>query len=87
MKVLKPVQVIHGYVPLIPVADCPEWARNTVYSLHGSHATLPDGRCMVLCDDSMRGVPPGYWVVVYWYDENEGCHDMELWVAAEVAAE
>lgn len=79
-----PVQIIHGYVPLIAVDQCPEWAREGVFNQHGSHNTLPDGRCMVLCDGGMRGVPPGAWIVVYRHDDNDGCHDMDLWIAARV---
>lgn len=79
-----PVQLLHGYIPLIAVDQCPDWAREGVFNQHGGHRTLPDGRCMVLLEGRGIGMPPGHWVVVYRYDDNEGCHDMDLWVAAKV---
>lgn len=79
-----PVQVIEGYVPLISVDLCPNWAMNAANNQHGSHTVLPDGRCMVLVDWFMRGIPPGHWIITYIYSENEGIYDCDLWVAARV---
>lgn len=80
-----PVQIIHGYVPLITVLDCPDWARDAAHGQHGSHDTLPDGRCMVLVIGYFGSqTPPGAWVITYSYSEEEGTHDHDLWVAARV---
>lgn len=78
-----PVQIIHGYVPLIAADQCPEWARQGVYDQHGSHHILPDGRCIVLLDGG-RGMPPGAWIATYQYNSDDGCYDMDLWIAARV---
>lgn len=79
-----PVQVVDGYVPLYAVDYCPDWVISAVGNLHGSHNTLPDGRCIVLVDSSMRGIPPGHWIITYSYSDDDGTHDYELWVAARV---
>lgn len=79
-----PVQVIHGYVPLIAVDRCPDWVISAAGDQHGNHNTLPDGRCMVLVDGSMRCIPPGHWIITYSYSDDDGTHDYELWVAARV---
>lgn len=79
-----PVQVIDGYVPLIAVDHCPDWAISAVGRQHGDHTVLPDGRCMVLVDWFMRGIPPGHWIITYSYSDDEGCNDHDLWVAARV---
>lgn len=79
-----PVQLIHGYVPVMAVDLCPDWVMNAVNNLHGSNDMLPDGKCIVLVDSSMRGVPPGNWIITYSYNDNDGCHDYDLWVAARV---
>ena len=84
-KVIAPSQIIDGYVPLIAVDQCPNWAMNMSCNQHGSHKVLENGLCMVLGDGSMgRGIPPGHWIVTYRYNDDEGCHDQDLWIAAKV---
>lgn len=79
-----PVQMIDGYVPLCAVDGGPNWVLSAASAQHGSHNTLPDDRCMVLVDSSMRGIPPGHWIITYSFNDYEGIHDLDLWVAARV---
>jgi hypothetical protein len=84
LTVNQPVQIVRGYVPLIPVDTVPQWAMNATSDQHGSH-TVCGNRNIVLVQGPYRGVPPGDWIVAYSYTDDDGCHDFDLYVAAKIA--
>jgi len=87
LTVNQPVQIVHGYVPLIAVdavTTFPQWAMSATYDQHGSH-TVCGNRNLVLVQGPYRGVPPGDWIVSYAWTDEDGCHDFDLYVAAKIA--